>query len=123
MARNEFITVELVDDIDGSAASETIAFAIDGKTYEIDLSKRNAAAMRRAFKRYADAGRASRGNRRTVRRRAASPRSSGKTLFSQLDVEEKERFRKWGVRRKLTTKAARRIADSAVQAWIDAGRP
>jgi nucleoid-associated protein Lsr2 len=123
VARTEIVTVELVDDLDGSAASETIAFSIDGKAYEIDLSKRNAAAMRRAFKKYADAGRATRGNRRTVGRRASSSRAGGKTLFSQLDVEEKERFRKWGVRRKLTTKTARRIADSAVQSWIDAGRP
>ena len=123
MARTEIITVELLDDLDGTAASETIAFSIDGKAYEIDLNKRNAAAMRRAFKKYADAGRATRGNRRTAGRRGTASRSAGKTLFSQLDVEEKERFRRWGVRRKLTTKAARRIADSAVQSWIDAGRP
>lgn len=32
MARTETVTVELTDDLDGSPASETITFAIDGKT-------------------------------------------------------------------------------------------
>lgn len=123
MARNEIVTVELIDDLDGSAADETIAFSIDGKSFEIDLSKRNAATMRRAFKPYTGAGRSVRGRRRLASGRATSGRSSGKTLFSRLNPEERDRFRTWGVRRKLTTKTARRIADSAVQAWIDAGRP
>jgi len=41
------VTVEMTDDLDGSQADTTVRFAIDGTTYEIDLSKRNAAAMRR----------------------------------------------------------------------------
>ncbi len=32
------VVVQLVDDIDGGAASETVVFALDGTTYEIDLS-------------------------------------------------------------------------------------
>lgn len=123
MARNEIVTVELIDDLDGSAAIETIDFSIDGRSYEIDLNKRNATSMRRAFKRYVDAGRSTRGGRRGPGRRTGSARRTGKTLFSRLDTEEKDRFRTWGVRQKLTTKTARRIADSAVEAWIEAGRP
>lgn len=41
------ITVELVDDYDGeSTATETVNFAVDGVAYEIDLSDKNAAALR-----------------------------------------------------------------------------
>lgn len=57
MARTETVTVELTDDLDGSVAAETISFAIDGKTYEGDLSKSNAAAFQRALRPYVEAGR------------------------------------------------------------------
>jgi Lsr2 len=59
------VTVEMTDDLDGSQADTTVRFAVDGTAYEIDLSKRNAAAMRRTFDRYIDhARKASRGTRR-----------------------------------------------------------
>ncbi|WP_018683052.1 histone-like nucleoid-structuring protein Lsr2 [Actinokineospora enzanensis] len=38
--------VELVDDLDGGAADETVAFAIDGVDFLIDLSRENAARLR-----------------------------------------------------------------------------
>src|SRR4051794_29819693 len=38
--------ITLVDDFDGSPAAETVSFALDGTTYEIDLSETNAAALR-----------------------------------------------------------------------------
>ena len=44
------VTVEMTDDIDGTAAAETIAFRVDGTAYEIDLSKKNAAKMRRSLR-------------------------------------------------------------------------
>ena len=42
------VTVELEDDLDGGPADETVRFGVDGSDYEIDLSKRNAAALRRS---------------------------------------------------------------------------
>ena len=36
------VSVDLVDDIDGGSAVETLRFALDGVDYEIDLGKRNA---------------------------------------------------------------------------------
>lgn len=38
--------IEFIDDLDGSPASETVTFAIDGVTYEIDLSETHAAQLR-----------------------------------------------------------------------------
>lgn len=41
------VTVTLVDDVDDSrSADETVEFAIDGVTYEIDLSRTNAQRLR-----------------------------------------------------------------------------
>lgn len=47
----------LEDDLDGSEASETVAFGIDGVTYEIDLNEKNAAKLRDALAKYIAAGR------------------------------------------------------------------
>jgi hypothetical protein len=102
----------LTDDLDGSDADETVRFALDGRSYEIDLNKKNAAALRRALKPYLDAGRTSR------RASRATARAGSPTLFSQLDSTEKDRFRRWA---KMPN--ARRIADARVQEWIKAGRP
>ena len=44
--------VQLIDDLDGSKAHETITYSIDGLTYEIDLNKKNAAKFRGLFKDY-----------------------------------------------------------------------
>lgn len=39
----------LVDDLDGSKAAETVSFAVDGVSYEIDVSEENAAKLRDDF--------------------------------------------------------------------------
>ncbi|MDI2029862.1 Lsr2 family protein [Saccharopolyspora sp. TS4A08] len=54
----ERIQVDLVDDIDGSPAKHTVTFALDGVTYEIDLSESNAQALRSLLDRYIKASRA-----------------------------------------------------------------
>lgn len=46
------VTVQLVDDIDGGTADETVSFSLDGVSYEIDLSARNASALRDAMAQY-----------------------------------------------------------------------
>src|SRR5919202_4069965 len=43
------VQVILVDDVDGGEASETVSFALDGVSYEIDVSESNAAALRDAL--------------------------------------------------------------------------
>ena len=40
------VQVVLVDDLDGGKAAETVSFALDGVSYEIDLSAKNAAKLR-----------------------------------------------------------------------------
>ncbi|HEY8729622.1 MAG TPA: Lsr2 family protein [Acidothermaceae bacterium] len=78
------VSVDLVDDIDGGRAVETLRFAIDGSEYEIDLGKRNADRLRAAMAVYIESGRrlvrtTGRGRGRTVVQRrvevAADPRA------------------------------------------------
>ena len=52
------VTVTLVDDFDGEgAADETVEFGLDGVSYEIDLSAKNAAKLRNELKPWLEAGR------------------------------------------------------------------
>ncbi|MBX6371823.1 MAG: Lsr2 family protein [Acidothermus sp.] len=72
MARQEVVT--LVDDLDGSAAEETVRFGLDGETYEIDLSRSNARKLRDALAVYINAARRVRGRGRPARRAAGATR-------------------------------------------------
>jgi hypothetical protein len=51
------VNIVLEDDIDQSAASETVTFGLDGVTYEIDLNDDHAAELRNALAPYVGAGR------------------------------------------------------------------
>ncbi len=42
-------TIQLIDDIDGSDAAETIRFAVDGRSFEIDLSAEHAEGLRHSL--------------------------------------------------------------------------
>lgn len=64
------VQVLLVDDLDNSDADETVTFALDGVTYEIDLNKGNAAKLRDALAPWVGHARRSGG-------RKASGRSTG----------------------------------------------
>lgn len=49
--------VQLTDDLDGSKADKTVSFSLDGVSYEIDLSQKNASALETAFGKYISAAR------------------------------------------------------------------
>jgi hypothetical protein len=49
MATKVTVVEELVDDLDGGKADTSVTFALDGTTYSIDLSNKNAAKLRDAF--------------------------------------------------------------------------
>ncbi len=62
------VEVLLVDDIDGGEADETVSFSLDGTSYEIDLSKKNAAKLRNGLEPFwAARARRARPNRRQPR--------------------------------------------------------
>ncbi|WP_233223252.1 histone-like nucleoid-structuring protein Lsr2 [Amycolatopsis sp. CA-128772] len=65
MARNT--AVQVLDDLTGEPAAETVGFGLDGIDYDIDLSFANAEALRGLLQRYADAGRRTGGRRNRPR--------------------------------------------------------
>jgi hypothetical protein len=77
MAQKTVVT--LIDDLDGqSEADETVEYALDGVTYEIDLAKDNAEALREVFAPYIAAARRTGGRARsgTGSRGRFSPRAT-----------------------------------------------
>lgn len=76
MAQRVHIVLE--DDLDGSDAVETVTFALDGATYEIDLSEKNANQLRDALAAYIASARrvTGRSGRRGGRGRSAGPSPS-----------------------------------------------
>lgn len=72
------VNIVLVDDIDGSEATETVSFGLDGTSYEIDLNDANAAALREALATYIGHGRkVGAAPRRGARRTAAASSAGG----------------------------------------------
>ncbi len=104
--------VQLTDDIDGSEASESVSFSLDGTSYVIDLSEGNAAALREVLAPYVaaarrDSGRARRGNVTHI--------SSGRRGRSTGDVDPKT-VRAWAAENGIAISARGRIpADIVAQ--------
>jgi Lsr2 len=71
------LEVRITDDISGvliqPGRGETVAFSLDGKSYEIDLTAKNANLLRKALRPYVEAGRPVGPSRR--HRRSAGSRS------------------------------------------------
>jgi hypothetical protein len=81
MAQKVHITLE--DDLNGGEATETVTFGLDGKSYEIDLNDKNAAALRNALAKYVAAA-----------RRSAGGRGSGAKKRTQMGASARE-IRDW----------------------------
>ncbi|BBX88906.1 nucleoid-associated protein Lsr2 [Mycobacterium sp. NS-7484] len=105
------VTVTLVDDFDGEAtADETVEFGLDGVTYEIDLSSKNAAKLRNDLKQWVEAGRRVGGRRRG---RAAGPaRGRG-----AIDREQSAAIREWARRNGHNVSTRGRIPADVIDAF------
>ena len=69
--------VKLLDDLDGSKAVETVSFGVDGIAYQIDLSLKNAKALRKALAEFVEAGRHLKSTPAAATARSSRGRSSG----------------------------------------------
>lgn len=73
------VKVLLIDDLDGSDADETISFAVDGVSYEIDLNAEHAGELREAFAKWIGHARRSGGRRRAATGRRSTGATGGDT--------------------------------------------
>jgi nucleoid-associated protein Lsr2 len=104
------VTVTLVDDFDGAgAADETVEFGLDGVTYEIDLSTKNAAKLRGDLKQWVEAGRRVGGRRRG---RSGSGRGRG-----AIDREQSAAIREWARRNGHNVSTRGRIPADVIEAF------
>jgi hypothetical protein len=74
------VQIVLEDDLDGGVAAETVTFGLDGVSYEIDLSDKNAGKLRDEFSSWIGHARRSGGRRTTGRRASGSSSSSRRDL-------------------------------------------
>jgi Lsr2 len=74
------VHIVLQDDLDGSDATETVSFALDGTSYEIDLNDKNASALRDALGPYVGHARRLSGSRRGRRSAGNSSTHSAKEI-------------------------------------------
>ena len=80
------VLVTLTDDLDGSDADETMLFALDGTSYEIDLNAKNAAALRKALDKYVAAARPASAPSGLRRRRSSGRRPARKAAVDPKAV-------------------------------------
>ncbi|WP_156723467.1 histone-like nucleoid-structuring protein Lsr2 [Streptomyces apocyni] len=105
------VVVTLSDDIDGGEASETIAFGLDGKSYEIDLNPANAKKLRKALAPYLHAGRKKTGKPG----KAGKP---GKVIFKHTAVTaDPSAVRAWARSHKMDVPARGRIPKRVYEAF------
>ncbi len=99
----------LIDDLDESAAAETVRFALDGTHYEIDLSEKNATALRNAVAPYA------------ARAKTAGRQRRTRTTLPSAGPSRNAEIRAWAALANIAVPARGRIPVTVVQAF-DAGR-
>jgi hypothetical protein len=73
------VNIVLVDDLDGTEATETVSFGLDGTSYEIDLNDGNAASLREALSGYVGHARKVTGGGRRARKAGNSSTSANNT--------------------------------------------
>ncbi len=112
MARK--VQVILSDDLDENvAADETVSFSLDGTSYEIDLSEKNAQELRDAFSRYVQAARkVGRGSGRA----SGGGRSRATGGGGRMDREQAGAIRDWARKNGHAVSDRGRIPASVVEA-------
>lgn len=110
--------VELIDDLDGSAADETVMFALDNQSFELDLSANHAGILRDILGDYVAAGRKTAGGTATSGRRQRAVTSTG----GQSNREHTQAIREWAKRAGHSVKDRGRIPASVVTEFEQAHR-
>lgn len=97
----------LVDDIDGSDATQSVSFGLDGVTYQIDLNEMHADELRTALGPYIEVARRVRdeGRGRSIVRRAV------------VDRDRNARIRQWALDQGVELPGRGRIARAVAQAY------
>jgi hypothetical protein len=110
MAKQTVVT--LTDDIDGTDASDSVEFGIDGYLYTIDLSVDHAEELRDRLTAYREFGTAL--GRYSIRTAGGS---SARPSQRPVDRDRNAAIRSWAVANGLQVKARGKIADSLIKQY------
>lgn len=105
------VITELIDDLDGSEASQSLTFSLDGVDYAIDLTDENAAALRAGLEKFISAGRRTGGRKQPDRSGAANTAGNGP---SSKDI------RAWALSEGLTVSPRGRVQSDIVDQYMAA---
>jgi hypothetical protein len=116
------VLTTLQDDIDGTKASETVTFALDGVTYQIDLNARHANKLRKTFAPFISAGRRV-GGRSTRRAVVATKSGSGraKTMTAAPTPVDPAAVRAWAAANKIKVSPRGRVPSAVIEQFRAAG--
>jgi hypothetical protein len=101
----------LEDDLGGGTAAETVGFGLDGVSYEIDLSQKNAAKLRATLRRYTTAG----------RRLGGRSNHGGAKAPAPVDRDQLPAMRAWARDNGWQVSDRGRIPSAVVEAYHSAG--
>jgi hypothetical protein len=106
-------TVRFVDDLDGSEATGTFGFSLEGRNYQVDLSAENAAKLRDALAPYIGAARKAggRGRGRTPRQTAVAENPA------RSNREQTAAIRRWAREHGHQVRERGRIPKSVMEAY------
>jgi hypothetical protein len=107
------VTVQLVDDVDGTTADSTVEFALDGVSYQIDLSDENAAKLRDSLASFVANA------RKTGGRKKVASKSKSNTP-STADRERNQAIREWARSQGMQVSDRGRIPAEIVEAYDNA---
>ena len=108
MARK--VEVRLIDDLDSSAADESVTFGLDGSDYAIDLSAKHAKELRGALEKYIGVA------QRVGRGRGTSAARAGRRT-SRADREQNQAIREWAQRKGMDIAPRGRISQAVLDQY------
>ncbi|MFF2849853.1 Lsr2 family protein [Streptomyces sp. NPDC058001] len=109
------VQVLLVDDLDGGEADETVTFALDGKSFEIDLTTSNADKLRGLLEPYVKSGRRTGG-------RGAGGRGKARAAAAAGGGQDTAQIRAWAKDNGFDVNDRGRVPANIRQAYEDAHR-
>ncbi|MGH3798434.1 MAG: histone-like nucleoid-structuring protein Lsr2 [Pseudonocardiaceae bacterium] len=116
MAQKTVVT--MIDDLTGEEAEHisAVEFALDGVTYELDLSDENAAKLRDTLAHYTGAGRRI-GGRRRAGRSASAAKTGGTAGYNRETLKS---IRVWAKQNGHSVSDRGRLSAEVLQAWESA---
>lgn len=117
------VLTTLQDDIDGTKASETVTFSLDGVTYQIDLNTKHANKLRKIFAPFISAGRRV-GGRNTRKAAGATPTGAGRGMAPMTRTPtpvDPAAVRAWAAANRIKVSPRGRISAAVVEQFRAAG--